>query len=245
MKYKKLGSTKLVVLFGILILAISIVLDIDFVMGIKKERKYLANYIAFESININERKKVLFDRIKTSIAFKPEKSRSEYDKFNKIEHQDINEIEKNILTLYHPNHTTMNRLPNNDDIADARKLLVNTGNKDIKIMYESLFIISMLELLASDVEVESGGWLSKWELIRPITEDSVYIGTHDVGGYKTAFRINGRYFEEEGTDTYTVPMNDTIRIETFEMINKGRYIDTAINVQILVDVKGTWKNRGI
>lgn len=240
----RLGINSLLLVVGTVLITLSAGLDVLYITKTKKEQECLTAYLEYEAMNIRSKKRNITERIKTSIDFERENRRNDYQSFTAINGKSLQEVEKAILTLY-PGVNNMDSLPYmNVDIANARKLMLTSKNKEIKRFYENLLFIPVLEALASTVDHDSGGGLSGWELYRPITEDSTYIGAwfYGDGHSKHAFRINGQYYESSYLDTYILPKSDTLNIETLYIVNQGIFIDTTINEQTIVFKEGRWQN---
>lgn len=247
----RLGIISLLLIAASLLISISAGLDVLYIIKTKKERKRLSTYLEYEKLNISRNKEFITDRIKTSISFGSEKKRSNYHTFMTIDDKCLQDVERDILTLY-PGANSLDSLPfMNDDIANARKIMLVAKDIEIKSFYEHLLFLPVLETLASKVYYDSGSGFSHWVLYRPITEDSTYIGAwlYGDGDSKHAFRINGQHYESNGqyygnsySDTYLLPKRDTLNIETIYMVNQGTSIDTSIKEQTIVFNKGRWKN---
>lgn len=244
----------------VIIVASSIVWDIFNLVEGSSVNKYLKNYISFELIDVAAKKQLLIDQIHTSISFKNPKRRQKLDFLSGFESDSIDILEDKIL-LMHPTLSTLDSLQyGNDDIIAYRQLMNKARNQELKGFYKELFSVAMLETLSSDVYDDSdcGFYNLDWEIIRPISSDSTYIGSvfYADGRSKYAYLINGIYFEgsripsingiylesSHNFNIYTVPKSDTLTIYTIMMRNAWTKIDTILNNQRIRFDGKKWRN---
>lgn len=249
-----------VVIVLVIIITSSIVCDVINLMEGYSAKKYLKNYIAFELEDVESKKQQLASQIHTSISFKNLKRRQKLDFLSGFESDSVEVLENKIL-LMHPTINTLDSLQfGEDDIIKYRQLMNLAKNQEVKRFYKELLSVAMLETLASDVYDDSdcGFYNLGWEIIRPISTDSTYIGSvfYADGRSKYAYQINGMYFEgsripsinginlesSQNFNIYTVPKSDTLNIYTILMHNAWTKIDTIIhNQRIRFDGK-KWRN---
>ncbi len=244
----------------VIIVTSSLVWDIFNLVENSSANKYLKNYNSFELIDVASKKQVLLDQIHTSISFKNPKRSQKLNFLSGFESDSIEILENKIL-LMHPTINTLDSLQyGEDDIIKYRQLMNKAKNQEIKEFYKELLSIAMLETLAADVYDDSdcGFYIPSFEIIRPISTDSTYIGLvfYADGRSKYAYQINGIYFEgsripsinginlesSQNFNIYTVPKSDTLNIYTIMMRNAWTKIDTTIhNQRIRFDGK-KWRN---
>ncbi|MGB4849743.1 MAG: hypothetical protein WBP41_17590 [Saprospiraceae bacterium] len=246
MTLRQLNNLVIVLVF---VVTSSIAWDVFNMVQGRSAKKYLQNYIPFELKEIESARQKLISQIKTSISFKNPKRRNRLDYLSGFENHSIEVLEDKILIM-HPTINTLDSLPyGNDEISKYRELMNMAKNEEIKILYKELLKLAMLETLASDVYDDSdcGFYNLGWEIIRPISNDSTYIGSmfYADGRSKYAYQINGIYFEGlrnpsingiylesfENYNIYTIPKSDTLNIYTIMMHNAWTKIDTTVNNQ--------------
>ncbi|MBP6658377.1 MAG: hypothetical protein KA284_11015 [Bacteroidia bacterium] len=186
--------------------------------------------------------------------------RQKLDFLTGFENDSIDMLEDKIL-LMHPTINTLDSLQyGEEDILTYRQLMNKAKNQELRMFYRELLSVFMLETLASDVYDDSdcGFYNLGWEIMRPISSDSTYIGSvfYADGRSKYAYQINGMYFEgsripsingiylenSQNFNIYTVPKSDTLKIYTILMRNAFTKIDTAINYQRIRFDGKKWRN---
>ena len=248
MKYKPSILSKHLLVLASIILMVSIVMDVLIVYPQLKDRCLVDDYVDFEKQNIREHQRACIKRIHNTIAFRTPGWGKYFQAFTSLESKSIATLENDLIILLDPEINSLDELGYEaEDIRDARKRMLKSNDEDIKSIYEMLLFSAMLELLEINVSrYPCIMFMTSFELIRPITEDSTYLGglAYDSERSKNAYRINGKYFQPQHDDYYQFPAADTIHIQTLDIINEGSHIDTLITTQTITKVDGRWWNIG-
>ena len=248
MKYKPSILSKILLVLASILLMASIVKDVRIVYPQLKDRCLLDDYVDFEKQNIRKQQQACIQRIHNTIAFRTPGWGKYFQAFTNLESKNIATLENDLIILLDPEINSLDELGYEaEDIRDARKRMLKSNDEDIKSIYEMLLFSAMLELLEINVSrYPCIMFMTSFELIRPVTEDSTYLGglAYDSERSKNAFRINGKYFQPQPDDYYQFPAVDTIHIQTLDIINEGSHIDTLITTQTITKVDGRWWNIG-
>ncbi len=248
MKFRPFNLNNSVLVLSTIVMLSIVIRDLASMIKHHRDNVLMANYVAFEKENIRNLQLKSIERIDNTISFRRNHWGNYFEAFRNLEVMSLVDLEENLILLLDPEISSLDELDYfNQEIKDARKRMNEAKNDDIRSLYESLLFSAMLDLLESNVNrYPCLMYINQYQIVRPITEDSVYIG--GLAFYperiKNAFSINGHYFDEQSDEYYQIPAADTVHILSIEIENNRRSLDTMVTSQTITKVDGRWWNIG-